>query len=141
MPTEVLLRKLLARLALVVVALLTVLAPAQIASAHAILLTSEPAPSAVLDQSPTEIALFFNEFVDTVFGRIRILDSSGNDVQTVKPIRDATSKSIVRAPISPLEPGTYVVVWRVASVDSHPIQGSFTFQIGNASTVVSAISN
>jgi len=141
MPTEVLLRKLLARLALVVVALLTVLAPAQHASAHAILLTSAPAPSAVLDQSPTEIALFFNEFVDTVFGKIRILDSSGNDVQTVKPIRDASNQSIVRAPISPLEPGTYVVIWRIASSDSHPVQGSFSFQIGNTSADVSAIRN
>jgi copper transport protein len=138
MPTEMLLRKLLARLAFVVVALLTVVAPARIASAHAILVTSEPAPSAVLDQSPTEIALFFNEFVDTVFGQIRILNSAGNVVQTVKPIRDASSQSIVRAPISPLEPGTYVVVWRVASDDSHPVQGSFSFQIGNKSSVISA---
>ena len=141
MRTEMLLRKLLARLAFVVVALLTVVAPARIASAHAILVTSEPAPSAVLDQSPTEIALFFNEFVDTVFGRIRILDSSGNDVQTVKPIRDASNQSIVRAPISPLEPGTYVVIWRIASSDSHPVQGSFSFQIGNTSADVSAIRN
>jgi copper transport protein len=135
------LRKLLARLAFVVVTLLTVLAPAQHASAHAILLTSAPAPSAVLDQSPTEIALFFNEYVDTVFGKIRILDSSGNDVQTVKPIRDASNQSIVRAPISTLEPGTYVVIWRIASLDSHPVQGSFSFQIGNASADVSAIRN
>jgi copper transport protein len=141
MRTEMLLRKLLARMAFVVVALLTVLAPAQVASAHAILLTSGPAPSAVLDQSPTEIALFFNEFVDTVFGKVRILDSSGNVVQTVKPVRDASNKSVVRAPISQLEPGTYVVIWRVASADSHPVQGSFTFQIGNTSTDVSAISN
>jgi len=135
-----LLHKLYARLAFVVVALLTVLAPAQIASAHAILLTSEPAPSAVLDQSPTEIALFFNEFIDTVFGKIRILDSTGNVVQVVKPIRDAANHTIVRAPISTLESGTYVVVWRVASADSHPVQGSFAFQIGNTSSDVSAIS-
>ena len=141
MRTEMLLRKLLARLALVVVALLSVLAPAQIASAHAILLTSEPAPSAVLDQSPTEIALFFNEEVDTVFGRVRILDSSGNVVQIVKPIRDAANHTIVRAPFSSLDEGTYVVIWRVASADSHPVQGSFTFQIGNTSIDVSAISN
>lgn len=140
MRTEMLLHKLYARLAFVVVALLTVLAPAQIASAHAILLTSEPAPSAVLDQSPTEIALFFNEFIDTVFGKIRILDSTGNVVQVVKPIRDAANHTIVRAPISTLEEGTYVVVWRVASADSHPVQGSFAFQIGNTSSDVSAIS-
>lgn len=135
------LRKLIARLGCVVVAVLTLLAPAQLASAHAILLTSEPAPSAILDQSPTEIALFFNESVDTVFGKIRILDSSGNVIQTVKPIRDAANHSIVRAPIVLLEPGTYVVVWRIASADSHPVQGSFAFQIGNTSTDVSALSN
>jgi copper transport protein len=40
-----------------------------------------------------------------------------------------------------LEPGTYVVIWRVASADSHPVQGSFAFQIGYTSTDVSAISN
>jgi len=141
MPTDMSLRRLLARLALVVVALLTVLAPAQLASAHAILLTSEPAPSAILDQSPTEIALFFNEAVDTVFGRVRILDSSGNVIQIVKPIRDAANQSIVRAPLSSLDEGTYVVIWRVASADSHPVQGSFSFQVGNRSTDVSAISN
>ncbi len=135
-----LLRKQFARLACVVVALLTVLAPAQVASAHAILLTSEPAPSAVLDQSPREIALFFNEAVDTVFGRVRILDSSGNVVQIIKPIRDPATHTIVRAPLLLLAEGTYVVIWRVASADSHPVQGSFTFQIGNRSTDVSALS-
>ncbi|MEJ6513123.1 MAG: copper resistance protein CopC [Acidimicrobiia bacterium] len=140
MRTEMLLHKLYARLAFVVVALLTVLAPAQIASAHAILLTSEPAPSAVLDQSPIEISLFFNEFIDTVFGEIRILDSSGNVIESVKPVRDVANEAIVRAPISTLEEGTYVVVWRVASADSHPVQGSFAFQIGNTSSDVSAIS-
>ena len=140
MRTEMLLHKLYARLAFVVVALLTVLAPAQIASAHAILLTSKPAPSAVLDQSPIEISLFFNEFIDTVFGEIRILDSSGNVIESVKPVRDVANEAIVRAPISTLEEGTYVVVWRVASADSHPVQGSFAFQIGNTSSDVSAIS-
>ena len=139
MPTEMLLRKLITRLALVIVAVLTVLAPAQLASAHAILLTSEPAPSAVLDQSPTEIALFFSEEVDTIFGTIRILDSSGNVIQTIKPVRDVINHSIVRAPISTLADGTYVVIWRVASDDSHPVQGSFSFQIGNKSTNISAI--
>lgn len=139
MRTEMTLRKLTARLGCVVVALLTVLAPAQLASAHAILLTSEPAPSAVLDQSPNEIALFFNESVDTVFGRVRILDSAGDVIQTIKPIRDAANHSVVRAPISTLAAGTYVVIWRVASADSHPVQGSFAFQIGNKSTDISAI--
>lgn len=139
MRTEVLLRKLITRLAFVVVALLTVLTPAQIASAHAILLTSEPAPSAVLDQSPTEITLFFSEEVDTVFGKIRILDSSGTEIQTIEPVRDKANNTIIRTPISTLGEGTYLVIWRLASSDSHPVQGSFSFQIGNKSVEISAL--
>jgi copper transport protein len=34
-----------------------------------------------------------------------------------------------------------VVIWRIASSDSHPVQGSFSFQIGNTSADVSAIGN
>jgi copper transport protein len=34
-----------------------------------------------------------------------------------------------------------VVIWRIASSDSHPVQGSFSFQIGNTSADVSAIRN
>jgi copper transport protein len=33
------------------------------------------------------------------------------------------------------------VIWRIASSDSHPVQGSFSFQIGNTSADVSAIGN
>ena len=30
-----------------------------------------------------------------------------------------------------LEPGSFLVVWRVVSADSHPVQGAFAFQIGS----------
>ena len=39
-----------------------------------------------------------------------------------------------RAGVAPeLEPGSYVVDWRVVSADSRPIQGAFTFQVGSVS--------
>ncbi|NBS28116.1 MAG: copper resistance protein CopC [Actinobacteria bacterium] len=41
-----------------------------------------------------------------------------------------------------LDDGTYVVVWRVTSSDGHPVQGSFTFVVGEAtSTVGDAVAN
>ena len=38
----------------------------------------------------------------------------------------------VRASLPELDDGTYVITWRVTSVDSHPIRGAFTFSVGAA---------
>ena len=32
--------------------------------------------------------------------------------------------------ITPVPPGTYTVIWRVLSVDTHRTQGDFTFRVG-----------
>jgi methionine-rich copper-binding protein CopC len=32
--------------------------------------------------------------------------------------------------LKPLSPGTYKVIWRVLSVDTHHTQGDFTFRVG-----------
>jgi methionine-rich copper-binding protein CopC len=32
--------------------------------------------------------------------------------------------------LKPLSPGTYKVIWRVLSVDTHRTQGDFTFRVG-----------
>ncbi|NDB27804.1 MAG: copper resistance protein CopC, partial [Actinobacteria bacterium] len=37
----------------------------------------------------------------------------------------------VRVAVPDLEPGSFLVVWRVVSADSHPVQGAFAFQIGS----------
>ena len=33
--------------------------------------------------------------------------------------------------LKPLPPGTYLVSWRVISVDTHPTEGTFTFEVGS----------
>lgn len=33
--------------------------------------------------------------------------------------------------LNPLPPGTYTVKWHVVSVDTHPSQGIFTFDVGD----------
>jgi len=45
------------------------------------------------------------------------------------------------ANIDKLGDGTWVVVWRIASADSHPVQGSFAFSIGTSSSDVTRILN
>ena len=105
----------------------SVFIPAGSASAHAGLEESEPKPSSWLATSPTEVVLHFDESVGVVFARIKILDQDGKEVFEARPTRDANDHTTVRANIDKLGDGTWVVVWRVASADSHPVQGSFAF--------------
>ncbi|MEY3365683.1 MAG: hypothetical protein RIS71_420, partial [Actinomycetota bacterium] len=106
------------------------------ATAHAGLESSEPLPGAYLDASPEHVTLDFDEPITTAFGSVRVLDSSAN-VVVETPLRRGDDKSIAIADLDEtLMDGTYVVVWRVTSSDGHPVQGSFTFVIGEATASV-----
>ena len=105
-----------------------------VAEAHAGLKSSEPAASSVLEQSPKEIVLNFGEAVEVSFGSIRLFDSNSKLVELPMPkyveaygVIDAKT---IRVEIPELQFGSYLVVWRVVSADSHPVQGAFAFQIG-----------
>ena len=107
---------------------------AEVVEAHAGLKSSEPAASSVLEQAPKEIALNFGEAVEVSFGSIRLFDSNSQLIVLPTPkygaLDGAVDAKTVRVEIPELEPGSYLVVWRVASADSHPVQGAFAFQIG-----------
>ncbi len=109
-----------------------------VASAHAILESSSPEPSALLTSSPTEIRLDFDEQVEDTLGDIRIYDSEQQEVSISKTVRSAVDASIVTADVPTLKNGVYVVVWRVVSADGHPVSGAFPFEIGTKSTGTSA---
>ena len=119
MPARKFLRHALSLLALV----------APLAHGHAVLLESEPAAQAVLDDSPTEIRLGFNENVGPIF--VRLLDISG--VETGAPDDFRVDGNDVYLPLTEtLDNGTYVVTYRVISADTHPVGGSFVFAVGEA---------
>ena len=109
-----------------------------IASAHAVLESSNPAPSALLASSPKEIRLDFDEQVESTLGDIRIYDSEQREIAIKKTVRSSTDASVVSAEVPALKSGVYVVVWRVVSADGHPVSGAFPFEIGTKSTGTSA---
>jgi len=109
-----------------------------IASAHAILESSSPAPSALLTSSPKEIRLDFDEQVEATLGDVRVYDSEQREVANSKTVRSSSDLSIVTADVPTLQNGVYVVVWRVVSADGHPVTGAFPFEIGTKSTGTSA---
>jgi len=102
--------------------------------AHAGLKSSEPAASSVLEQSPKEIVLNFGEAVEVSFGSIRLFDSNSKLVELPMPkfveANGVIDAKTIRVEIPELQSGSYLVVWRVVSADSHPVQGAFAFQIG-----------
>jgi copper transport protein len=111
-----------------VLVLLAALAVAPEASAHAVLLTTEPSNDAVVARSPARVVLRFNETVETAFGGIRVFDASARRVDSGRVARPDSAALAVDLD-GELADGTYTVAWRVVSADSHPISGAFVFHV------------
>lgn len=109
------------------------LAAAPGAFAHAVLRQTEPGNDTILDASPSEVTLRFNEPVETGLGTLRVLDESGDEVSSgglTRPDPRSVSVPLERD----LPRGTYTVAWRVTSADSHPVFGAFVFHVGEPGT-------
>jgi copper transport protein len=102
------------------------------ATAHAQLLSTEPANGQVLDTAPEQVILRFNEAVDPPGDAIEVYNSSGDKLDAGKPERPGGDSAAVAVDLPDLDDGAYVVTWRVSSADSHPIRGGFTFRVGSA---------
>lgn len=107
-----------------------------VALAHAGLEETDPVAGSYVDVSPQTIALTFDERVITGFGSVRVLDSEAQEIVDV-PLRSGATDAIAVAELgSPLPDGAYVVLWRVTSSDGHPVQGSFTFSVGETNQTI-----
>ena len=111
------------------------LAPAGAVSAHAVLDNSVPASGATLVDSPPQIVLDFDEPVETALGFIRLFASDASRVNLPAVTRDGSDSSIVRVDVPRLDDDTYVVTYRVVSLDGHPVDGAITFQVGEGERV------
>ena len=103
------------------------------ASAHATLLSSDPAEGEVVAEAPDVVTFTFSETVSLTDDSIQVFDAAGESVEASASGED----EIVTADLpDDLANGTYVVAWRVVSADGHPISGSLTFSIGAPSETV-----
>lgn len=117
----------------VLVAVLTVLGTATSASAHATLVSTDPAEGAVLPEAPSEVTFTFDEPVQLVPDGLLAFDAEGKRVD-LDP--KASGVEVTGALPGDLANGTYVITWRVVSADGHPIAGSLTFHVGAPSPKV-----
>jgi hypothetical protein len=99
------------------------------ALAHAHLDHATPKVGSTVAQSPKEVMLWFTEKLEPAFSSIEVRNEQGAAVNAGKAtvVGDRTQ---LRVSLKSLPPGTYKVIWRVLSVDTHRTQGDFTFRVG-----------
>jgi methionine-rich copper-binding protein CopC len=118
------------RIALIAAFLSAQLFGALPASAHAMLDHATPAVGSTVTAAPKQVVLWFTETLEPAFSTIEVRNASGVAVQAGKATLDPANRMQLRVPLKPLGPGTYKVIWRVLSVDTHRTEGDFSFHVG-----------
>ena len=103
-------------------ALACVAAPA---GAHAFLDHANPGAGASLRAAPKTLMLTFSDDLDAEASGVVVVDSSGHAVAG----RPMVSGDCIMAPLRPLAPGKYRVMWHAMSDDDHRTQGAYDFVI------------
>jgi copper resistance protein C len=100
-----------------------------IAFAHAFVDHAQPAVGSSVKTVSAEIDIWFTEKLEGAFSSIQLLDQQGTRIGKDKASVDSANPALLRLPIPKLSPGTYKVVWKVMSVDTHVTSGSFNFTV------------
>jgi copper resistance protein C len=107
-------------------ALLSCLTPS-LAGAHAYPDAVSPPDGAGLMQSPHEVKIQFTEGVELEFSRIEVKSTTGQRVNKGNIRRVAADTLAID--LLPLQPGDYIIEWRVLSVDTHITEGILRFTV------------
>ena len=112
----------------ILIVLATLIAPVA-ANAHAMLDHASPAVGSTVASAPKEVVITFTEKLEPKFSSIEVRNAKGAAMQAGKATLGGSPTNL-RVALKPLPPGTYKVIWRVLSVDTHRTNGSFTFRVG-----------
>jgi methionine-rich copper-binding protein CopC len=100
------------------------------ARAHASLDRASPAVGSTVVAAPTEVVLRFTESLEPAFSSIEVRNAAGAAMQAGRSSIDPKQRTQMRVPLKALPPGTDKVIWRVLTVDTHRMQGDFSFRVG-----------
>jgi copper transport protein len=102
---------------------------------HATLVSSEPAANSHLASPPTRVRLVYSEPIEGKLAKVTIVPATAAPM-VLRAGADPRDVHAVIAPVDALGAGSYKVEWRVVSADGHPVDGTFSFTVGD--TTVSA---
>ena len=97
---------------------------------HAVVVETSPADGELLAVAPDRVVVRFNEPVAAIAAQV--LDAVGRDVTPIDAASVHDGELQIALPPA-LATGTYVVSYRVVSLDGHPIGGSLIFSVGEPS--------
>jgi len=108
-----------------------VLSGAASALAHTHLVRATPAVGGAVQTPPNEVTLHFNEKLEAKFSSVVVRDSTGKQIDKGDGAVDKSDRTLMRVQLQqPVAQGVYKVEWKVMSTDTHKVDGSFTFKVG-----------
>ena len=117
------------KLFLIIAATLAALVFAQPALSHAMLERANPRVGSTVQSAPAKVELWFSQELEPAFSTLKVVDKAGRQVDMGDKTVDARERSRLVVSLPQLPPGTYRVVWRALSVDTHVSEGDFTFVV------------
>ena len=100
------------------------------AQAHAFLDHASPAVGGSVTTAPSVVTLWFTQDLEPAFSSATVTNEAGQRVDLGNTRIPPGSPAELEIGLKPLPPGTYLVSWHVVSVDTHPTEGTFTFEVG-----------
>jgi copper transport protein len=119
-------RSCMQKVVLCLVIILAVLAAPAVASAHAVLASSQPRAGQRLGTAPGVVVLEFTEPVNPKLSTATVTDPTGG-----RFTGGVSEGQEIRVPLSTNASGVYTVDWvSVSTLDGHAVRGSFQFGVG-----------
>ena len=98
--------------------------------AHAFLDHASPAVGSSVPAAPAVVTLWFTQDLEPAFSDVTVTNEAGQRVDLGNAHIPQGSPAELQIGLKPLPRGTYLVSWHVVSVDTHPTEGTFTFDVG-----------
>jgi len=98
------------------------------APGHAIIVESSPASGEVVSHLPSHITLRFNSRIEKALSKVTLTGPGNRLLPLPRPAPDRAPDRLI-VPLPSLEPGPYLVAWKVFSADGHVTQGVFRFSV------------
>lgn len=109
------------------------LVPVIPASAHATLLESTPSDGTIVRVGPPTVTLRYDQPVGVSAGSVKVLAPNGTRIDSGMISQRDGGRIVVDQLAGELTPGTYTILWRVLSADTHTVFGATTFSVGTVS--------
>jgi len=99
------------------------------ASAHSLLVRSEPGRNATVTRAPERVKLWFSERIEPAYAKLSVWSQAGKQVDAGDAAVDSNDPTLLSVSTPALGPGRYTARFRVLSVDGHVVESSFGFTV------------